>query len=215
VLPSLHRHHGSLLNGPANLTYGVVQILGYIIQNFGIDLFQGIAIFTGIYTSIIYSTCTSLRYSGYLLCAFNVFKVIKYRFYDDIFVRTLEEGGSYVDSPSNPSITLFQGLFNVLLRAYLLVAVSFGCSYVLLLKNTYDRSGNLFYFSRESGNILVDLIYFSVVTMSTVGFGDISPVGVIPKLLSILEIMFGYFFIGVILTLITGRLGKAHMQERL
>lgn len=55
-------------------------------------------------------------------------------------------------------------------------------------------------FGEAVGNILslptlqtaVDFLYFSAVTFSTVGFGDMYPIGTVAKLLTVLQIVFGF-----------------------
>ena len=50
-----------------------------------------------------------------------------------------------------------------------------------------------------------DLVYFSLITLTTVGFGDIWPVSVLAKRLTVLEAAAGSVYIGVIIALIVGK----------
>lgn len=175
------------------------------------DSFSNIVVFTGIYASILYSKDPIFRYTGYALCLSNFFRIMKYRFYDDLFLRQLDKGGSYVGPKANQSMTFLQGVFNVLLRTYLISALSFACTYTILVQNTYEpiqKLDKFFYIDdiKRSGNIFLDFVYFSIVTFNTIGYGDISPVATSAKLLSIFHMIFGYFVITLLFSVITGRL---------
>lgn len=182
-----------------------------------IDLTGNFTIFLGIYLTIslgndpgmagvIYNT------AGYSLCAFNIFRVFKYRLYDDLYLRSIDKGGSYFGPPSEPAITLLQGLYNVLLRSYVFIVFSFAGIYSLMVGGQLGTTKSDLIFSAKNLNLnnnsFIDLLYFSTITISTVGYGDISPVGEVPKLVCMLEILLGYFFIGAILALITSNYGN-------
>jgi hypothetical protein len=55
----------------------------------------------------------------------------------------------------------------------------------------------------------VDPFYFSIVTMTTVGYGDIQPVGNLGKLLACSEIVFGLAMFGVLVGIISRRVIKS------
>ena len=169
-----------------------------------LDLFANIVIFTGIYFSILYSNNQYVSITGYALCLMNIIRVIKYRLYDDIVKRALGKGG-YVGPKSTPIATLYQGLFNILTRTYFFIVISFACIYIILIKWSYEynKINHLFKIEDHSNNMFVDFMYFSIVTISTVGFGDITPLGVIPKILCSLQIVFGFFILATIFSFIT------------
>jgi voltage-gated potassium channel len=58
-------------------------------------------------------------------------------------------------------------------------------------------------FSGISGT--VDLIYFSFVCLTTLGFGDITPQSIIGKRLAIFEAAMGVIYSSVIIAIIVGR----------
>lgn len=177
----------------------------YIKQNFR-DGMWNIVFFLATYSSIIYAKDIWFRWSGYLLCFFNIFRYFKYRFWDDLINRSMKPDISYLGHKSNPNIVLTQGLFNLLLRTYLFVAYSFGCVYMLMFLGDSNPT-SVFNISEtaQSQNILVDFMYFSIITMSTVGYGDMSPVSVNAKFICMFQIISGYLFIGSIFGLIIGR----------
>lgn len=61
----------------------------------------------------------------------------------------------------------------------------------------------------RSGNIVSDLgnsFYFSIVTISTLGFGDLSPHSFSGKILVGCEVVIGYFLLAIVVTLVSERL---------
>lgn len=175
------------------------------------DTIWNMVLFLGIYASIANAENGWFRYSGYLLCMLNIARMIKYRFYDDLFIRDVSVGESMHGREQLPSINLVQGLFNLVLRSYLYVTVSFGCIYTLMYFGSHS-SGEVWFDidpTLKSGSMTFDFIYFSIVTLSTVGFGDISPIYWSAKLVSIAEILVGYMFIGTLMALIVGRFVEA------
>ena len=58
-------------------------------------------------------------------------------------------------------------------------------------------------FSETSGT--VDLLYFSFVTLTTVGFGDVAPLSVLGKRLAVFEAAMGSIYMAVIIAMIVGR----------
>ena len=61
----------------------------------------------------------------------------------------------------------------------------------------------------ESG----DLLYFSFVTLTTVGYGDILPLSVLAKRLAILEGAMGSIYMAVIVAMIVGRYMSMHIES--
>jgi voltage-gated potassium channel Kch len=50
-----------------------------------------------------------------------------------------------------------------------------------------------------------DLLYFSFVTLTTVGFGDVAPLSILGKRLAVFEAAMGGIYMAVIIALIVGR----------
>lgn len=55
---------------------------------------------------------------------------------------------------------------------------------------------------------LLDCLYFSLVTFVTLGFGDIWPASWFPKIIVGIEVVFGYVFLGLLVTLIARKMGR-------
>lgn len=79
---------------------------------------------------------------------------------------------------------------------------SFSCIAVLLL------FGILFYLTQSIGPVkhAFDYLYFSTITFSTLGYGDIHPITTTGQVLSCLEVACGFIMFGILLTLIGTRL---------
>jgi hypothetical protein len=59
----------------------------------------------------------------------------------------------------------------------------------------------------------VDLIYFSFVTLTTVGFGDVVPLSVFGKRLAVFEAAMGSIYMAVIIAMIVGRYMSMQSQQ--
>ena len=59
-----------------------------------------------------------------------------------------------------------------------------------------------------------DLLYFSFVTLTTVGFGEITPHSIISKRLAVFEAAMGCIYLAVIIAMIVGRyMSMAEKQD--
>ena len=76
----------------------------------------------------------------------------------------------------------------VQLLNFINIVVLFGLSYFFISKALTDQFNN-----QNSG--FFDYIYFSFVTITTLGYGDIHPIGWYSRLLVILELCFGLWFV--------------------
>ena len=60
----------------------------------------------------------------------------------------------------------------------------------------YDFPGGM----PAAGEVMVDLLYFSMVTILTLGFGDIVPVTPFARMLTVMEAFVGAFFIAILVS---------------
>ena len=66
-------------------------------------------------------------------------------------------------------------------------------------------------FSGTSGT--VDLLYFSFVTLTTVGFGDVAPLSILGKRLAVFEAAMGSIYMAVIIAMIVGRYMSMQVEQ--
>ncbi|XP_074579926.1 two-pore potassium channel 3-like [Curcuma longa] len=95
-----------------------------------------------------------------------------------------DAGGSHVDTPDRPSIITQAFL---LLVVYLIFGVSI---------YTFNRH----HFVAEETHPVVDAFYFCIVTMCTIGYGDITPVTASAKIFSIMFVIIGFGFVDILLS---------------
>lgn len=92
------------------------------------------------------------------------------------------------------------------LKAYLVLIAVFAIIYMIPMEGFVDSEGVI----RMS---LVDSFYFSVVTITTLGYGDISPFSWVMKLAVSLEALLGIFMIGLFLVWVGHTLSKKEATE--
>jgi len=59
-----------------------------------------------------------------------------------------------------------------------------------------------------------DLIYYSFVTLTTVGYGDITPANSLTKSLTILEAIIGQLYLTVLVALLVGKYVSESIKEQ-
>lgn len=93
---------------------------------------------------------------------------------------------------------------------YLLLGMIWALLYRLLhLYGWATFSGNV----AEGHNLFPDLIYFSFVTLASLGYGDISPIGALPKTLAYLEAVVGQFYLAVMVASLVGAYSVGRKSE--
>ena len=96
---------------------------------------------------------------------------------------------------------------------YLLMGITWGTAYKVI----EEAHPGSFYIDPvlNSGGILnfSDFIYFSFVTLTTTGFGDILPLSGLARSLTILETVTGVLFVAVLMARLVGMLGQGGKTE--
>lgn len=175
----------------------------------GFDLVKDILIFWIAYVSI-YVNSYYLRISGLLIAMSIGMAVVKYRIYDDIFKYDLYSKNNKRYVGNHPGHFLIHSFIDHLPRAYLYTAFSFSIIDLLLIKlNPGEKVFNV----SSSQNEFVDFFYFNVVTMATVGYGDIFPASQLAKIICAFEIVFTIILMTSIITLILNRFHKIADSE--
>lgn len=191
--------------GNAPIKHGVFDLLG----NLGIFILCYTATFR----------LNSLHITvGAFLAILNIARILKYRIYDDIYRHGIYRKGSRrYSSPTGPGHALLRFLLDHLLRSYLYTAFSFTILQLLLMKNSlYGKNlvdNDAFLVSSPSGNPFVDFVYFNVVTLATVGYGDIRPVSAVAKLTCSIEILFAFLVLTAVFTSLMGRFQTIAAQD--
>ena len=91
---------------------------------------------------------------------------------------------------------------------YLLIGIIWALLYGLVEQVfTGSFSGNLL---NVGGSQFWDLIYFSFVTLTTLGYGDILPMNTYARTLAYMEAIAGQFYIAILVASLVG----AHLSER-
>lgn len=71
--------------------------------------------------------------------------------------------------------------------------------------NEHPEMKNLFEMTRYSKHIISDLFYFSFISMSTIGYGDIYPISQIARKVSVLVGIIGPFYMAIVVASMVGR----------
>lgn len=88
---------------------------------------------------------------------------------------------------------------------YLLIAILFAQLYLLTLEWQPDSFGLPVPATERPPQLLQsDMVYYSLVTLATVGYGDILPVGETARALAVIEAVVGQFYVAVVVAVFVG-----------
>jgi hypothetical protein len=90
---------------------------------------------------------------------------------------------------------------------YLLAGLCFAYAYA-----TIDALGGPVFAQIETAH-LADTIYFSFVTLATLGYGDLSPVPQLARLLAIFEAIGGQLYLVTIIAVLVANLGRTRRNS--
>jgi voltage-gated potassium channel len=79
------------------------------------------------------------------------------------------------------------------LTFYSLLVIVFACAYRIL--SSYSGEPHFFVSGKPSALSFSESIYFSIVSISTVGYGDIVPISNVARLLASIEVVFGFMLL--------------------
>jgi len=103
------------------------------------------------------------------------------------------------DLRSNPEVTV--ATLQAVLAIYLLLGMFFSFLYGVLGAVDADKL-----FSEVAHPTREDELYFSFVTLCTVGYGDLTPAGNLARSFSVAEMLFGQIYLVTVVSLIVGNL---------
>jgi hypothetical protein len=102
--------------------------------------------------------------------------------------------------------------FNTVAAA-LIIYLLIGYSYSLVYRNLDGRDGQPFFVQTDEASAL-DTVYFSYVTMTTVGYGDLTAATDAGRLLAISEALIGQLYLVSVVALTVSRVGSASIASR-
>lgn len=109
---------------------------------------------------------------------------------------------------------LHQVNFNSLIGAfcvYLLLGLIWAILYALLLLNGWaDFSGNI---THQPNRLFPEMLYFSFVTLVSLGYGDIAPASSLVRTLAYLEAVLGQFYLAVMVASLVGAFTSHRIQH--
>jgi hypothetical protein len=90
---------------------------------------------------------------------------------------------------------------------YLLLGMLFSFAY-----GSAAKLGSGFFFAQGTDGTPAIRLYFSYVTMATVGYGDYSAAGNFGRTLAVLEGLVGQLYLVTVVALLVSRLGRRHLD---
>jgi hypothetical protein len=144
--------------------------------------------FWGIPVILLYLPVSLFPFVAVLFCMFYIFMLIGDIYFSVFGHERLEQKRGMIDITSVQEMR--EELISALVK-YLGGIVSFATLYNGL-QTILD--GRAFVISNPSSVPYFDLLYYSVVTISTVGYGDVAPASLVSKVFVMGEILFGIGF---------------------
>lgn len=89
------------------------------------------------------------------------------------------------------------------LCAYLLIGLLFSSTYTFM---SLQEGGSIF--AQVSEASTVDTMYYSFITMTTVGYGDLTPVEDLPRMIAVTEALIGQIYLVTAVGLLVGNMGR-------
>jgi hypothetical protein len=87
------------------------------------------------------------------------------------------------------------------------IYVLLGLSFAFMFQAVGDLGSQPFFASQEGGT-RSDYMYFSFITMATVGYGDLTPQGSLGRALAVTEGLFGQIYLVTAVAALVGNLGR-------
>lgn len=94
------------------------------------------------------------------------------------------------------------------------------CIYVFIgmffafLFSAIGEFGNEPFFAQQSGATIADYLYFSFVTLTTVGYGDLSARGGLGRATAVLDALLGQIYLVTVIALLVSQLGRGRRSTR-
>jgi Ion channel len=111
---------------------------------------------------------------------------------------------------SHPVISL--NTFYGAVCVYLLIAMFFASCFALV--GAVSGSGYFAQIQPPAKASTVDYLYFSLTTITTVGYGDLTALGGVGRMLAVLEAIFGQLYLITVVALVVQNLGQARKLRK-
>lgn len=95
------------------------------------------------------------------------------------------------------------------LCAYLLLGLLFSSAYLFM---SVHEGGSIF--SQIQQATTVDTMYYSFITMTTVGYGDLTPVQDLPRMIAVTEALIGQIYLVTAVGLLVGNMGRERRVKK-
>ena len=133
--------------------------------------------------------------TAYWVIVFFVFWSFTFSRANEIFFAFSRDAVDKVKGNPSSSDLQFSERISLALRSYLELIINFATMYYMLPSTWFDHKFDSY----------LEAIYFSGITITTLGYGDIAPEHAIPQLLSVYEVLCGFILLIVSFTIYTGR----------
>jgi hypothetical protein len=95
------------------------------------------------------------------------------------------------------------------LCVYLFIGLFFALVYT-----AYELVGSEPFFAQTSSPASIDFVYFSLTTMTTVGFGDLSAAGDPGRMTAAIEAILGQLYLVTVIAMLVGNLTRRRSADR-
>jgi voltage-gated potassium channel len=126
-----------------------------------------------------------------LLCAMLVIGLIVFIVSRDVAIFLVDAGLLFEEFFSRVARLVIPAF--AFLTFYSLLVIIFACAYRIL--SSYSGEPHFFVSGKPSNLSFSESVYFSIVSISTVGYGDIVPHSSVARLLASIEVVFGFMLL--------------------
>jgi hypothetical protein len=91
--------------------------------------------------------------------------------------------------------------------AYLLIGIFFMSVFTFLAATVQGP-----FYEQTASERSVDHLYFSFVTLTTVGFGDLTPIADLSRMIAVSEALIGQLFLVTVVALVVGNMGRTRLK---
>ena len=170
--------------------------VGKLIKKFnGIYLFIATLLATGLYLYSPVQIYKSELGEAFIWLAYIIIWMFPLSRANEILYAFYRDAIEKLNGEPSKSTLKYGERIQLAMRSYIELILNFASIYILLPPSCFDCNITNY----------LDALYFSGVTITTLGYGDISPTCVFPQMLTIYEVLCGFMLIVVSFAVYTGR----------